>query len=234
MRWTLSLLAAATAAVVLAAPPVRVADPDNDTPAKLRTRFQNPLKQFALAAMNYSDANGHLPLAASADKAGKPLLSWRVALLPYVEENVLYQKFKLDEPWDSTHNAKVLADNPMPAAYKARGVTGVGEKETLFQVFSGAGSPFDGQKRTLVGFTDGTSNTILFGVAAKPVPWTKPADMAFDPKGNPADLLFRSSAGQCHVALADGSVRTLKATLPAATFRALVTPAGGEVVSLDD
>src|SRR5262249_54155708 len=71
---------------------------------------QNNLKQIALAMHNYNDAyNGKLPAHAIYSKDGKkPLLSWRVAILPFIEQDNLYQQFHLDEPWDSEHNKKLI------------------------------------------------------------------------------------------------------------------------------
>jgi len=60
----------------------------------------NNLRHIALGMWNYYDACKHFPSPASHDRGGKPLLSWRVQLLPYLEENGLYRQFHLDEPWD--------------------------------------------------------------------------------------------------------------------------------------
>jgi len=72
--------------------------------ASARSVSSNNLKQIGLALHNYHDTYGTLPPAAIVDKKGKPLLSWRVAILPYIEQDNLYKQFKLDEPWDSKHN----------------------------------------------------------------------------------------------------------------------------------
>src|SRR5262249_51556565 len=80
--------------------------------AASRMQNQNNLKEMALAMHNYHDVNGKFPPAAICDKQGKPLLSWRVAILPYVEQDNLYKQFKLDEPWDSEHNKKLIAQMP--------------------------------------------------------------------------------------------------------------------------
>src|SRR6476646_454448 len=67
-----------------------------------RLRGANKLKQLALAFHDFADKNGGaFPTDAIRDKNGKALLSWRVALLPFLEEGTLYKQFKLDEPWDS-------------------------------------------------------------------------------------------------------------------------------------
>ncbi len=75
----------------------------------------NNLKYIGLAMHNYLDANSHFPPAASVDKAGKPLLSWRVMILPYIDQDQLYKQFHLDEPWDSEHNKKLI--DKMPQIY---------------------------------------------------------------------------------------------------------------------
>jgi RNA polymerase sigma factor (sigma-70 family) len=78
----------------------------------MRLLVRRNLKTLALAVLNYNDACGYLPPPAITDKNGKPLLSWRVAILPFIEQEALYKQFKLDEPWDSPHNKKLLARMP--------------------------------------------------------------------------------------------------------------------------
>src|SRR5260370_4929892 len=68
----------------------------------------NNLKQIGLALHNYNDAYARLPAVANFDKQGKPLLSWRVHLLPFIEQEDLYKEFHLDEPWDSEHNKQLI------------------------------------------------------------------------------------------------------------------------------
>ena len=72
------------------------------------------------------------------DKQGKPLLSWRVAILPYIEQQGLYQKFKLDEPWDSPHNQALLKE--MPSTYVCPSRAQVEPFTTTYQVFTGKGA----------------------------------------------------------------------------------------------
>ena len=112
---------------------------------------------------------GTFPAAATYDKAGKPLLSWRVAILPFIEEKKLYDEFKQDEPWDSAHNKKLLAKMPKLFADP----TGKAKADhTFYQVFVGKGAAFEGKRGIkLTDFTDGTSNTILIveGGVGRPV-----------------------------------------------------------------
>ena len=108
-NWILASVVAAGLTLVLSLAPAAMADPP--TAAQLRTS-QNNLKQMALAFHNYAATyNGALPNNVY-DQNGKPLLSWRVLILPYIEEEKLYKEFKLDEPWDSEHNKKLIARMP--------------------------------------------------------------------------------------------------------------------------
>src|SRR5438874_1410722 len=99
---------AAGTLVVTLAPAHTPAPPDNPAPAADRVRGQRNLKVLGLAMHNHLSGHAAFP-ADTAAKDGTPLLSWRVALLPYLEEDALYKQFKLDEPWDGEHNKKLLA-----------------------------------------------------------------------------------------------------------------------------
>src|SRR5690348_6194553 len=72
----------------------------------------NNLKQVALALMDYQAAYRKFPPAVVRDKAGRPLYSWRVLVLPFLEQQRLYEQFHLDEPWDSEHNKQFLKETP--------------------------------------------------------------------------------------------------------------------------
>jgi RNA polymerase sigma factor (sigma-70 family) len=156
-------------------------DPGPEDPlmlAALRRKSQENLKQIAIALHCYHDTYGHLPQPALYSKDGKPLLSWRVAILPWIEQDHLYKQFKLDEPWDSEHNKKLIAQ--MPKLYApVRGKTDVAGG-TFYQAIVGKDAAFEpGKKLRLVDFVDGTSNTILVVEAGSAVPWTKPEDLPF-------------------------------------------------------
>jgi RNA polymerase sigma factor (sigma-70 family) len=200
--------------------------------AKARAQSRLNLKGMALAMHNFHDTMGYFPPPAIYSKDGKPLLSWRVAILPYVEQDALYRAFKLDEPWDSEHNKKLLAQ--MPKIYAPVG--GVKTKvphSTFYQVFAGKGTAFEpGQKIRLVDITDGSSNTIMVVDAATPVPWTKPEDLAYveDQKLPKLGGLFPDVF---HAVFCDGQVYTLTKKFDELTMRAVITRAGGEVISLD-
>jgi hypothetical protein len=198
--------------------------------AAARAQSQNNLKQIGLAMHNYHDTHGAFPPAAVCDKTGKPLLSWRVLILPYIEQDELYKEFKLDEPWDSEHNKKLVAK--MPKVYMVPGQPD-GASDTYYRAFVGNGALLEyvrGPKITEI--TDGTSNTIMVVTAADAVPWTKPDELAFDPDKDMVKLLGTLPQGTvCNTAFCDGSVRAIDTTkLKKATLNALITKAGGEVI----
>ena len=192
----------------------------------------NHLKQIGLAMHNYNDSYGRFPPAAIYSKDGKPLLSWRVLLLPYLEQDALFKAFKLDEPWDSPNNKMLL--NQMPKIYAP--VTGqVKDKHsTFYQVFVGKGAMFErGTAVRVADITDGTSNTIMVVEAGESVPWTKPADVAFEPD-KPLPKLGGLFKGRFYATFADGSVRAINDKVDDKVLRPFITRAGGEVVNPDD
>jgi prepilin-type processing-associated H-X9-DG protein len=201
--------------------------------AARRVQCTNNLKQIGLAFHNYHAANNAFPRAAITDKQGKPLLSWRVAILPYIEQQELYNKFKLDEPWDSPHNKALLKE--MPTTYVCPSRSNAEPFATTYQVFSGKGAMFEnGQDIGIVSVTDGTSNTLLVVEAKAAVPWTKPADLTFDPEAAPS----LNGAGSPHPGgfnslFGDGSVRFIKNSVNLDVFRALITRNAGEVINAD-
>ncbi|WP_422928228.1 DUF1559 domain-containing protein [Singulisphaera sp. PoT] len=204
--------------------------------AARRAQCTNNLKQIGLALHNYHSTNDRFPASAIADKEGKPLLSWRVAILPYLDQAALYERFKLDEPWDSPHNAALAKE--MPALFACPSRTSQEKGLTNYVGFKSNASffhPTEGTK--IIDFTDGTSNTMAVVETREEVPWTKPDDLAFDPEAQlaPGELLGASSAhpGGFNVLFADGSVRFIKMSINPQVFKALITKAGGEVISAD-
>jgi RNA polymerase sigma factor (sigma-70 family) len=212
--------------------------PDQEAPdqktasAAARMRSVNNLKQIALALHNYHSTYGSLPPAAIYSKDGKPLLSWRVAILPFIEQDGLYRAFHLNEPWDSTHNKKLL--DQVPKAYVPVGGENKDKRSTYYQVFVGKGTIFEGKKGiTFQDVPDGTSNTLLVVEAGEAVPWTKPADLSYDPK-KPLPPLGGMLKDKFNVAMADGSVRAIPEKFKEATMRLLIIRNDGMPVNLDD
>lgn len=201
-----------------------------------RVTSMNNLKQLALAMHNYADAyRGQMVSHAIYSKDNKtPLLSWRVAILPFIDQVELYKKFKLDEPWDSPNNKalipfmpKVYLD-PLAPPSKAPGLTHyqlfVGPKAAWERSANGPGLPRS--------FPDGTSNTILIAEAADPVIWTKPDDIDFDPDKPLPKLGVDPKLGFL-AAMADGSVRVIGPKVSEKTRKAAITAAGNETLGPD-
>jgi prepilin-type processing-associated H-X9-DG protein len=207
--------------------------------AQLRATSTNNLKQIGLAMHNFHDVNGRFP-ADIRDADGKPLLSWRVAILPFVEQASLFNEFHMDEPWDSPHNKALL--EKIPPTYQIPGATPANPGETFYRGFSGAGALFDPQGpqgTRLSEVTDGTSNTLGVVEARESVPWTKPdSEVPFEP-GQPAEppdprpALGGHFEGGFNALFLDGSVRFIRDKVNPLVLRALITKNGGEVISAD-
>jgi len=194
--------------------------------AARRASSMNNLKQFALALHVYHDAHKSFPPAFTADKDGKPLLSWRVAILPYIEQDALYKQFKLDEPWDSENNKKLIP--MMPPIFKAP-ASKAGPGKTNYLAVRGEKTAFPGAKGvSLKDIPDGASNTVLLVEAGdqKAVVWTKPDDFQYDPD-NPAQGLIGLRKRGFLAAFADGHVSFISQSVDAA-INAMFTRNGGE------
>jgi hypothetical protein len=203
--------------------------------ASRRTKCRDRLKALASAMLDYREEHGTLPPHAVYSRDGTPLLSWRVLLLPYLGEGDLFDEFRLDEPWDGPHNARLLARRP--AAYAAPGWWPPGGPHgTLYQVFVGRGAAFEGRTgmRWPQDFPDGTSNTILVVEAGEAVPWTKPEDLPYDPD-LPLPKLggLRFGRGVFTAGMADGFVFSVGKNVSEETLRAAITRNGGEALGPD-
>ncbi len=203
-------------------------------------RSDEKLKQIGMALLAFHNANNHFPADVLA-KDGKPLLSWRVRLLPQLGHQALYNEFHLDEPWDSPHNKALL--NRMPEVFDVIGAP-VEPGMTYFRGFAGEHALFDPKAPKGVGLetiTDGTSNTIGLVEAREAVPWTRPeTDIPFE--GDPAKLepiqalrgeLGGHKPGGFHALMIDGTVRFIKDSVNPVVLRALITRDGGEVIASD-
>jgi prepilin-type processing-associated H-X9-DG protein len=201
--------------------------------AASRTKSQNHLKQIGLAWHNFHDAMGFFPQDV-VDQNGKPLLSWRVSIMPYIEEEALYRQFKLDEPWNSEHNLKLLAR--MPKIYESSNLPPV-PGMTYYKAFSGPGAVLESGRRISIprDIPDGTSRTIMVIEAGPAVPWTKPEDNPFDPKKPLPKLEPLPHGTQTNVLFCDGAVRTLDLKkIGEKKLRLLIMRNDGQPIEIDD
>ncbi|MBU6294275.1 MAG: DUF1559 domain-containing protein [Planctomycetes bacterium] len=193
----------------------------------------NNMKQLLLAMHVHHDAKNSFPAPAIVSSEGKPLLSWRVAVLPYLEQEDLYRKFKLDEPWDSEHNRKLVP--LMPKLFAPEGET-LQPGHTPYVVPVGKQTMFFGGKGGKLGdVTDGTTNTVALIQlpAGRAVIWSKPDDLDADPKVA-FDELTKGFSDRLTVGFGDGTVRRIKFPLKEEVFRNLLDKADGKPIPLLD
>ncbi len=197
-----------------------------------RSSRMNNFKQICLALHNHESARKAFPAAASYGADGKPLLSWRVHILPYMEQMKLYNQFHLDEPWDSEHNRKLIDQmpefyaDPDPAVRAAIGDRG----RTTFLTPRAEGTMFGGREGIKFSeMKDGSSNTIMAVevVPERAVVWTKPDDWEVD-LANPLDGVKRSDRDGFIAAWGDGHASFIPNDADADEFRGNLTYAGGE------
>jgi hypothetical protein len=201
--------------------------------AQDRKVSNNNLRQVGLGIHNYHDVNGALP-SNSYGPDGKPLLSWRVHILPYVEQDALYRQFKLDEPWDGPNNRRLVSQ--MPRLYATPDTRArAGESKTFYRGFSHPGAVFakparPGDRLSFARISDGLSNTVFVVEAGEAVEWTRPDDLDFSPSRPLPPLGAGRSGDKVLVLMGDGSTRYFSKTMPESMWRALITYNGNEVV----
>jgi prepilin-type processing-associated H-X9-DG protein len=201
---------------------------------------QKNLQELGIGLHNFHDTYGQFPgPAILSKKNGKPLLSWRVAILPFIGENELYKEFKLDEPWNSPHNIKLL--DKMPKVFTSPGAKTRKGHLTFYQALVGKNAAWQmipdpkamlgARGARIANFADGTSNTILLVESGDAVPWTQPAEITYE-LVLPLKLGWHKQG--FNVLMADGSARFVnRHVVLEVTLRAAITPNGGEVLGPD-
>jgi type II secretory pathway pseudopilin PulG len=194
-----------------------------------RSQCRSNLKQISVALHEYHDIYGGFPPAYTVDANGKPLHSWRTLILPYMDQQALYDKIDLSKPWDDPTNAEAYATAMdvyhCPMADLEQGQT------VYLAVVTAESCLRPTEMRPISEITDGTSNTmVVMEVSVKyAVPWMAPWDaderIVLSPK--PDDDLHHY--GGSYYIFADTSIQFLSAETETATLRGLITPAGGEV-----
>ena len=206
---------------------------------KARNRSANNYKQVGLAAHSHADNAGSFPRAFCDETPGfrsppsesalASKLSWRVSILPYLEQGALYSRFNRSDPWDSPGNRPLSqtavqpypdADTPLDPTTRLRSFYGRG---TMFELDRGV---------TMSGVMDGTSNTIYCVEGAEKVTWSQFNEYKFDPNGS-LPALGHPKRDTFAAVLVDGSVRQIRKTISPATLKAAITRDGGEVLSYD-
>ena len=203
--------------------------------AALRTQCMNNLKQIGLALHNYADAHGTFPPAYIADASGKPMHSWRVLILPYLEYQNVYNQYDFNEPWDGPNNSRLAS--LMPPVYSCPSHPPDGTNTTSYMVVAGPGTAFPGATASrFADITDGLSNTVAVVESTGSTNWMAPEDLDFttmsfvinDPAGK---AISSDHPGGAVVLFADGSVRYVNDSLDPKTIKEMITSSGGEAPS---
>ncbi len=191
--------------------------------AARRCQCCNNLKQIALALHNYHQANGCFPPAYIADKNGKPMHSWRVLILPYLDGNTLYQQYNFNEPWDGPNNKKLLTNHLK--GYVCPSDTDAyapGANYTSYVAVVGANAVWPGKESGKLP-QDASETIMLVETSDVHIPWTEPRDLDLDSlraaspgcvtvssKHSPDQEFFsKTTRAGVNVAMADGSVKFL-------------------------
>lgn len=223
------------------------------------TQSRNNLKQMTLALHNYLSAHGHFPPAIVLGPDGKPWHSWRVFVLPFMEQASLNDAYRFTEPWNSEHNMKIaetilpMYNDPIhddPKSNFTHYAAAVGDDTVLSTIqFDGTEA---GLKTALKDCTriedlkDGTSNTIMIGTInpSEKIVWTEPRDVEVDQDqfklsnpgsfATPHNLTSQNEAGEALFGMGDGSVRNLPAKLPPAVVKTFFTKSGMEKLTFGE
>ncbi len=205
-------------------------------------RANMSLRQIALGMLNFEAAYRHYPpnpkqppvqptgTQQAKDPAG---LSWRVQILPFIEQGELYSAFHLDEPWDSEHNKSLIAKMPKIFAVGIEEQDAAQGKTRILRPFHPQALHSSHTLGARIGsVTDGTSNTISVVLADsdQSVVWTRPDDLEVG-LGDPRKGWSKGIDGVTFAAFADGSVAEIHEQLTAAEARMLLTRAGGELLA---
>ncbi len=215
----------------------------------VRPECNNNLKQIMLAVHNYHEDYGWFPPAFVADENGRPMHSWRVLLLPYIDELIFYDDYRFDEPWDSEANRKLLLGTPQVYACPSHGNSMDGDGVTSYVAVVGPRSAFpDDRGRTLEQFPDETSTTVMvIETDSDSIPWTEPRDIELSAAvrllgATDADAIgthqhkefFFEYQPVRHVTLVDGRVGSAPAGLDAELARQLLTVDDGNPSAVRD
>ena len=204
-----------------------------------RMRTQNNFKQAGLGTLNWSSANDHFPKPFLDESARefppvpeselKNKLSWRVTLLPFLEQDNLYRRFARSEAWDSSTN-KPLSQSVVMSYSDADSPL---DPTTRLRCFYGPNTMFEVNRKVYVNdVLDGTSNTILYVEGAEKVTWSQFNEYKYDPNG-PLPALGHPKRDTFAAVMVDGSVHQIRKNMSPATLRNLITRNDGLAVGND-
>lgn len=202
-----------------------------------RMACTNNLKTIGMAMLDYEQDNRCFPPAYITDAKGRPLYSWRVLILPYMEHDDLYKRVWLDESWDSPHNRSVLQDEAVARLFQCPSAEN-SKDETSYVMIVGPNSISDGpHSMRFPDMKDGSSNIILIAeIKNSGIHWAEPCDLNFDEMSLRINAPDSKGIGSYHpgmagVCLADGHVQFFGDGFDPMILKSLTTISGGEDVS---
>jgi prepilin-type processing-associated H-X9-DG protein len=208
------------------------------TQAARRSQCKYNLKQIGLAVHNYHEKFGCFPPAFIADENGRPVHSWRVLILPFLDQAPLYNKYRFDEPWDGPNNSK-LANAILPiynCPSDDHGGTSNSSTATDYVAIVGGETAWpESGSAAIADIRDGTSNTLLVvEVANSGIHWMEPRDlhvvqMAPTVNAKSGQGISSRHTGGANGLIADGSVRFIPDSRSATELRAWLTAHAGDV-----
>lgn len=194
-----------------------------------RAKSANNLKQITIGFWNYHDAHGAVPLPATFDSNGRQLHGWETYLLPYLEQNALFQQIDLTKPWNHSANRSAFSKNvrtyQSPYVYPTIGADGYAI--TSYSLNIHAVSPSGNAKIDEIMEGRGTSNFLLIGDAAENYPaWGKPMNVRDPNLGlqRSPDGFGGPRKGITMFGMADGSVRTFRSDVDPEFLEMLAHP----------
>ncbi|MGD9719632.1 MAG: M56 family metallopeptidase [Pirellulales bacterium] len=195
-----------------------------------RNKSANKIRQLSIALHNYHDMYKRFPTATVIGPDGKTPHSWRLEMLPLLGKKELYEKYRLNEPWDSEHNRALIPEGADLFSVPED----TSNNDCGYFLLVGPGTAFDpAEPRPAVRtIRDGTVNTLGIVEAKRSIPWSKPEDIEVDPN-KPLPQLGGFFPGGFDAGMLDASVFFLPDNLDEATMRALISRAGREIVTRD-
>ncbi len=205
--------------------------------AARRSQCTSHLKQIGLAMHNYHDTYNCFPPAVITNEEGLPMRSWRVAVLPFLEEDLTYDQYDFNEPWDGPNNQALQGARSVLYVCPSDIPTGPFDTSYVMIVGEGTLGGVPNEAVRISDITDGTSNTILaIEVAASGIHWLEPRDMTVEEAvayiTDPAASASRHAHhGGVNVLFADGTVHFLPESIDPQTLRFLLTRDDGQAAT---
>ncbi|QDU95332.1 DUF1559 family PulG-like putative transporter [Lignipirellula cremea] len=207
--------------------------------ASRRSHCSNNLKQIGLALHGYHDQYRVFPPAFITDENGRPMHSWRVLILPYMEYGELYKEYNFDEPWDGPKNRQLMEQ--CPPIFHCPSDEG-DKNSTRYRVVVGPGTGWKANASiTIRDIADGTSNSVAVLETLRPGRnWLDPAPLTLDEALSPPQEQTDWTSGPRfphlngrQAVFFDGSTHFLPADLDAEKLGRLLLINDGEEIPRD-